>query len=289
MIVPFRPVRKPKEKIRHLLIGARDSLAHNVRKIPSRRYAVRWLGLKSAKAKRRARYLLEDAAFGIKRLGRHTEMFLFGALVLLALAMLFGSTGEGFLTKLIALLLLVLIVVIYGQLRMQKRLIRQYVPMIGDVRIRKCQLYSPRLRLVNLYAAKDKIAQMKKVRNVAIRYDVINDSFAPLSIEGASLTIMMKGGRKLNLPASVSVMDVEPKRTSGTDVSFQLGQDVDFDSIKWMELDIRGNCSKKLRIAPHLYANVVLREKVPRFIFEPFGKFVKRPELTDESVMPESK
>lgn len=289
MVVPFRRARKPKEKARDLFRGIADKARHARRKIPGRKYAAYYLRVKAGKAKRHIRYAAEDFVFEVRRLSRHSELMLFGALVVLAAAMMVSSGGESVLNSLMALLMLALLVVVYTQVRMQKKLLRQYVPTIEFVRIRKSELSSDRVRLVNLYGAREKLARMKLVRNIRIRYDVINDSFAPLSIEGAGLTLKMKGDRKLTLPPAVSILDVEPKRTSGTDVEFRLKETVSFDSIEWMELDLRGNCRKRIRVVPHLYVDVVLREKVPKFIYEPFGKFAKRPELLDESVMPESK
>jgi hypothetical protein len=160
-------------------------------------------------------------------------------------------------------------------------MINKYAPVLDFVRVRKCQLYSDKIRAMNIYAVKDKLADMGMIRNVAMSYDVINDSYSPISIGGASLTIKLKKGKRIRLPTSSSILDVQAKKTSGTDVSFRLKRPVKFDSIEWIEVELKGNCSKKMRIKPHLYVNIMLRGKTPEFIMEPFVKFKKRPEIEE--------
>jgi hypothetical protein len=154
-------------------------------------------------------------------------------------------------------------------------MLRQFVPQLDFVRIRKCQLYSDRIRTVNVYGAMEKVDRIRKVRNVKVKYDILNDSFSPVSVEAASLTIKLKRGSRISLPAAMSILNVEPKRTASNEVSFRLKREIDFDSVEWVELELRGNCKKKVRIQPRLYVNLVLRGKKPEFIFEPFEKFRK--------------
>ncbi len=281
MLIPFRPKRQLKDRIKHAFVRFSDSVRIHAHGLPSRKLVLYFVSHKCGKFLRHSRYLAEDAHFNLKILSGHTETILFGAIIGIAVVMLLGHGGESMLNTLVAVLLLVLIVVIYAQLKLQRRMIRQYVPMIEFVRIRKCQLYSDRIRAINLYGVKDKLTDIGKIRNILIEYDVVNDSYSPISIGGISLTLKLKNGRRISLPTSVSILDVEPKKTSGTGVTFRLKNDVTFGSIEWMELEFRGNCRKKIRVKPHLYVNIMLRKKVPEFIKEPFAKFKRRPEIAD--------
>jgi hypothetical protein len=288
MVVFFRK-KSAKGKMQDAMMSISFREKHLKRKIPTIRYRLRILSLHAKKAVRTARYAAEDAALLVRRIPRHTESLLFAALVILAGAMLVGSRAGSFLDSLVAFLLLVLIVVLYGQLKMQRRMLAQYVPMIELVRVRECRLYSDRLRVTNVFGVKENLDKVSKVRNVRIKYEVVNDSFCPVSIEGAGLTIRLSKGGNISLPPAISVLDVAPKKSGGTTVEFRLREDIPFDSIEWLEVDLRGNCSKKERIKPHLYVNAMLHGRVPRLIFEPLDAFLKRPEFETASEMPESK
>jgi hypothetical protein len=281
MINPFKSKRTLKDQIKYELVKSFDGLKLRAHRVPSRKLALYCLRQKSGKFLRRVRYLMEDACFQMRRLSVHTEGFLFGGILAISVFMLFTYEAANAINTLIAILLLVLIVVIYAQLKVQGRMMRQYVPTINLVRIRKCRLFSDRVRVVNLYAVKDKLAEIGKIQNVEIAYDIVNDSYSPVSIEGALLSIKLRKGKRVSLPTSVSIVDAEPKKTSGTEVSFRLKRPVSFESIEWLELELKGNCRKRVRIRPHLYVNIMLREKVPKFIKEPFAKFRKRPEIAD--------
>ncbi|UCD03188.1 MAG: hypothetical protein JSV63_00950, partial [Candidatus Aenigmatarchaeota archaeon] len=259
MIIPFRPKKRVKDRIKDLLFKFSDNLTIKVRKLPTRRYLSFYVSQKSGKFIRRSRYLAEDAGFELKKLSRHTELILFSLIILFSLFILFGYEGRDMLTTLIAILLIVLIVVIYAQMRIQKRMIKQYMPAIDFVRVTKSQLYSDRIRMINIYGVRDRLDEIGKIRNVVIGYDVVNESYSPVSIEGAALTIKLKKGRRIQFPTSASILDVQPKKSSGTEVSFRLKNPVRFDSIEWLQLELRGNVSKKVRIKPHLYVNIMLR------------------------------
>jgi hypothetical protein len=275
----FRRRLTIKHKIKNALRGIPDRLRRLVKALAGTRYYFYSIPHKLRKLKRSTLYAAEDTGREMKKMSRHTEAFLFGAIIVLGVIMLFSAGNADFINSLIALLLLVLVVVIYMQLKFQKRMLDQYVPTIDYVRIGRCQLYSDRVRVINLYGALEKMDRIKNVRNIKIKYDIVNDSFSPVSIQAASLTVGLKKGGRIRLPSSMSILDVEPKRTSGVEVGFRLPKEVAFDSIAWLELSIIGNCKKSVRIKPHLYVNIVVRGKKPEFIIEPFATFRKRPEI----------
>jgi hypothetical protein len=288
MMVPFRK-RSAKAKAWDALAGLSLRAAHLKRKLPGIRYAMRAAALKARKAARAAKYAAEDAAFFVQKIPRHTESLLFFVLIVLAGAMLVGSRAGNFLDSLVAFLLLVLIVVLYGQMKIQRRMLAQYVPMVDFVRVRECRLYSDRIRAANIFGIKEKLPRAMRVRNIRIKYDIINDSFCPVSIEGAGLVIKLKKGGTVSLPPVLSVLDVAPKGTGGTAAEFRLRDEIPFDSIEWLEIDLRGNCRRKERVKPHLYVNAMLQGESARLIFEPYEAFLKRPELQGPEGMPESK
>jgi hypothetical protein len=281
MIIPFRPKRKLKDRIRERLVKFSDRVRISSHKMPTRRFAAYFLRQKAGKLRRHAKYLIEDGYFGLKKISTHLEVFLFSAILAITVFMAVTAGTDNAITTLIAVILLVLTVVIYAQLKVQRRMIRQYLPTIDVVRIRKCQLYSDRVRVVNLYGVKDRLSDIGKIRNIEIAYDIVNESYSPISVEGVALTIKLRNGRRIALPSSVSIVDAEPKKTSGGTVSFRLQKELIFESIEWLEMEIRGNCRKKVRIRPHLYVNIMVRGKVPEFIKEPFAKFRRRPEIAE--------
>lgn len=230
----------------------------------------------------KARYFCEDMYYEIKARSKHMEALLFSMILFLGAVMMVGAGNVGFLNSLLALLILVLVSVIYLQLRFQQRLLDQYVPHIGYVRVSKCEAFSDRVRTVNLYGAKEQMDKIKHVSNIRIRYDVVNDSFTPVSIQQAGISVKLLSGRQVPVPPEISVVDVEPKRSSGTDMTFRLGEAVDFDEIEFIELMLTGNVKKRVRIKPHLYVNVMLRGKQPEMIKEPFSRFSRRPEIREE-------
>jgi hypothetical protein len=288
MMFPFRR-KSAKDKAKDAFFGLSLHETHLKRKLPGARYRLRAAALSAKKAARAARYAAEDAAFFLRKIPRHTESLLFVVLITLAGAMLAGSRAGSFLDSLVAFLLLVLIVVLYGQLKMQRRMLAQYVPMVDFVRVRECRLYSDRIRAVNIFGVREKLPKVKMVRNVRIKYDIINDSFCPVSIEGVGLLIKIKKGGKISLPPAVSVVDVAPKATGSTTAEFRLRDEIPFGAIEWLEIDLRGNCRRKERVKPHLYVNAMLEGSNPRPIFEPYEAFLKRPELQEQKGMPESK
>jgi len=280
MFFPLRRRLSIREKILNALRRVQDGLRHNAKELPSANYCFYPIRHKFSRLRRSARYAAEDTWYGMKKLSRHTEALLFSGIIVLAVVIVVSAGDANLLNSLIALLLLVLIVVIYVQLKFQKRMLDQYVPRIDFVRILGCQLYSDRIRMVNLYGALERLDQIKKIRNVRIRYEIVNDSFSPVSVSSASLAINLKKGKRVLLPATMSILNVEPKRASGTDASFRLPREIDFDSIGWLELGLAGNCKKKIRIRPHLYANIILRGKKPELIFEPFTRLMERREIS---------
>lgn len=290
MVIIFRK-KNVKGKMKDAMMEISFRGAHLKRKSPGLRYRLRIAALHAKKTVRTARYAAEDAVLLARRVPRHSESLMFAALVILAGAMLAGSRAGNVLDSLVAFLLLVLIVVLYGQLKLQRRMLAQYVPMIEMVRVRECRLYSDRLRAVNVFGIKEHMDKVSKVRNVRIKYEVVNDSFCPVSIEGAALTVKLKKGGNITLPPALSVLDLAPKKTGSTVAEFRLPDDIPFDSIEWLELDLRGNCKKKERVKPHLYVNAMLHGKVPRLIFEPLDAFLKRPEFSEDAAaaQPEKK
>jgi hypothetical protein len=288
-MVVFSRKKSAKGKMQDALMSISFREKHLKKEMPTIRYRLRILLLHAKKAARIVKYASEDSYYALRRIPRHTESLLFAALVVLAGAMLLGSRAGSFLDSLVAFLLLVLIVVLYSQLKMQRRMLAQYVPMMDFVRVNKCFLYSERIRAQNVFGVMENIEKAKKVRNVRIGYDVVNDSYSPVSIEGAALTIKIKKGGKITLPPAVSVLDLAPKKSGGTTVEFRLAEEVSFDSIEWMEVDLRGNCRKTVRVKPHLYVNAMLRGREQKLIFEPYEAFLKRPEFKLQGEMPESK
>ncbi len=228
---------------------------------------------------RSARYAAEDTGREARKISRHTEAMLFSSIIALGVIMLINAGNASFLNSLIALLLLVMVVLIYAQLKFQKRMLDQYIPRIDYVKAGDCQVFSDRIRTVNLYGAKERMEEINSVRNIRIRYDAINNSFSPVSIQTASLSMRMMDGKVVSLPSAVSVMNVDPKRSSSSEATFKLDRKVDFNSIEWMDLILRGNCDKTVRLKPRLYVNILLRGKKPELLFEPFDKFRKRPEI----------
>ena len=103
---------------------------------------------------------------------------------------------------------------------------------------------------------------------------------ASRSIHSAALDIKVRKGKVMSLPAVISILNVDPKRSARAEVTFRMPREILFDSIEWMELVLVGNCKKKIRVKPHLYVNLVLRGKKPEFIFEPLSRFRKRPEIS---------
>ncbi|MFH0956824.1 MAG: hypothetical protein V1813_03105 [Candidatus Aenigmatarchaeota archaeon] len=289
MVIPFWKKRLLQRKMKDASAGMHARAGRLPRKLPSIRYGLRLLWLRERKLSRIAKYASEDAYYALRRILSHTESLLFCALIILAGAMLLSSRAGSFLDSLVAFLLLVLIVVLYGQLKMQRRMLAQYVPMVDFVRVNKCFLYSERIRAQNVFGVMENLGKARKVRNVRIGYDVVNDSFCPVSIEGAALTIKIRKGGKITLPPAVSVLDLPPKKSGGTTVEFRLPEEVFFDTIEWMEVDLRGNCRKTVRVKPHLYVNAILRGREQKLIFEPYEAFLKRPELQLHGEMPESK
>ncbi len=281
MIIPFMPKRKLKDRIKHRISKWRDEVLATKHDLPTRKYASFCARQKRDKFLRRVRYFSEDVLFEIRKVSSYTESLLFGAIIAIAAFMVMTYRGESLITILMPILMLVLIVIIYAQLKFQKRMVRQYVPTIQFVRISKCRLFSDRIKVLNLYGMKEKVEKMGRIRNVLIAYDIVNDSYSPVSIESASLVIKLRRGKRITVPTALSILDVEPRKTSGTEVTFRLKNDIDFTSIEWLELYLKGNCSRKIRIKPHLYVNVMIRGKVPEFISEPFAKFKKRPEIAE--------
>ncbi len=268
-----------KERIRDLLARSRIRLAHIARRLRIVKYKMKSARYRLETLARTARYGAEDAGHEVGKMSRHMEALLFSVIIVLGVIMLFSAGSANFIESLIALLLLVLVVVIYMQLKFQRSMLQQYVPSIDFVKVLRCQLYSDRIRVLNIHGAREKMYSIGVVRNVKIMYDIVNDSFSPVSMHSASLAIMMRDGRKISLPSAMSIINVEPKRSAGTGVSFRLEKGVEFDSIKWLELRLSGNCKKRVRIEPQLYVNLMLRGKEPRFIFEPFSRFIRRKEI----------
>ena len=279
MFFPFRRRRTLKERIKYGLESVHGRLIKNIKKLRNVSYSAISAGNRLKKMGRSARYFAVDTGHEMKKVSRHLESVLFSLIIVLGLIMLLGSGNANLLNSLIALLIIVLVAVIYIQLRFQKSMLGQYVPAIDYVRIRKCQLYSDRIRTVNLYGAKEKLGQIKKIRNVKIGYDIVNNSFSPVSIQAAALEIKLKKEKRTRPLSAISILDVEPKRSSGAEVTFRLKRELDFGSIEWLGFEMIGNCRKKVRIEPHLYVNILLRGRKPDFIFEPFSKFRKREEI----------
>lgn len=279
MYIPFKKKKTFKERIKEFIKNAPDLIRQKISNLPSKGYVKEFTYLKYKKAKRLVRYILEDAWFKVKKLEKHLEVILFSLILLLAVVMFTGASSANFINTLVALLLLVLIVVIYSQLRMQKKMLDQYVPKMDFVRISRCHAYSDRIRTVNIYGAKDNIDKIKKVKNFSISYVVTNDSFSPVSVQAASLVIVKRGGKKIFVPSTMSILEADPKKTATSKVNFKLKNEVDFDSIDWVELVLEGNCKKTIRVNPVLYANLLLRKKIPEFIFESYKIFRKRKEI----------
>lgn len=275
----FRKKRGIKDRIFDLRLKLKLKLKHS---------AERFYGLKDdthlsmqrfKRLGRSARYAADDAGRDVRKVSRHTEALLFSSIIALGIIMLLNAGNANFLNSLIALLLLVMVVVIYAQLKFQKKMLNQYIPRIDYVKVGNCQLYSDRVRTVNLYGAKKKMDKINRVRNVKIRYNIINTSFTPVSIQTASLSLRLMNGKALSVPGAISILSVDPKRTSSGEASFRLGRGVDFGSIEWIDLILKGNCDKTVRLEPRLYVNIMLRGKKRDLIFEPFEKFGKRPEI----------
>jgi hypothetical protein len=276
MLFPLFRKKTVPERIMFFLRRQADKVRVALRKLPKREY-VRFLVLqKLTKVKRRSVYFAEDSWFIVKKLKAHTEVLLFSVIIFFGIVMLISSAGASIMNSVIALFIMVLAVIIYMQLKFQSRLLEQYVPRLDFLRISRCALFSDRVRIVNIYGAPERLDSIKTVRNVKIRYEVVNDSFAPISIEGVSLVVRLKKGPKISMPPTTSVLDVEPKKSAFNEATFRLPRAVRFDNVQFVELWLMGNVRKKVRIRPHLYVNLLLRGRVPEEIFEPFDKFRKR-------------
>jgi len=283
MFIPFGRKRSRLDRIMGAFHSAASSMKKGAKKLSGARYAFQGVPQKLVRMRRSARYAADDAKREAKKISSHTESLLFSLIIVLAIIMVAGAGNANFINSLVALLLLVLIVIIYMQLKFQKGMLEQYVPKIALVRITMCRAYSERVRTVNLYGAKDRMDRIRSVRRLKIGYEVVNDSFSPVSIQSASLEVKLRRGGVISMPSAMSILNVEPKRASGTEVTFRLPREVDFDSIDWVELQMKGNCEKKVRTEPHLYVNIMIRGKNPELIFEPFEKFRKRPEIAGSS------
>ena len=281
-------MRLPFKRKRPLLSRAGEALARlsklakkrpKRRKLPSAGYCVLLCRKKCGRAWRSARYASEDLRIKARKASKHSEPLLFFMVLVLGIIMVSVGGSQSFLSSLIALLLLILIMVIYMQMRFQKRMLDQYVPRVDFVRVRKCHAFSKRLRMNSLYGARDRVAEMRAVSHVRIAYDIVNDSFSPVSIQSAALEVKLRRGGRLSVAPSMAVLDVEPKRSGGTEVTFALPREVPFESIEWVQLELKGNCSRKVRMQPKLYVNLMIRGKTPEQVSEPYDSFRKRPEM----------
>ncbi len=281
MVIPFRPKRDKKRQAKSFINRTHDLIVTRMHRIPRKGYILYFLKAKGRKFMKASRYAAEDASMLLKRSSRYTESILFGILIVVASAILLTSSGESLMTMFIALLLMVMTVVLYAEFKLQRRMLRQYIPSIDIVRMRKCRLYSDRIIVRNIFGAAEKINEMKLIRNIEIGYDIINDSFSPVSIDSAMLRINNRKLGVVSIKPEMSVLDVQPKKTSGTDVTFRLRTPMNFDDIKWVELEIKGNAKKRMRVKPHLFVNVMLRNEKNREIKEPFTKFMKHPEVME--------
>ncbi|MBN2330350.1 MAG: hypothetical protein JXC85_00905 [Candidatus Aenigmarchaeota archaeon] len=274
---------RKKRRLRELLLGASLKIRLRIRHFSDGLDAfgdkARLSMRRVRRLERSARYAADDAGRGVRKLSRHTEAMLFSTIIALGIIMLVNAGNANFLNSLIALLLLVLVVVIYAQLKFQQRMLEQYIPRLDYVKVGSCRLYSDRVRTINLYGAKERISEINTVRNAKVRYHVVNTSFSPVSVQAASLSLRLAGGKSLSVPGTISVLDVGPKRASSSEASFRLRSGVDFRSIERAELILKGNCEKAVRLEPRLYVNIILRGKKQDMIFEPFDKFRKRPEI----------
>lgn len=275
----FGKKRSIKNRIFDLRLKLKIKLKHSAERLHGLKDNVHFSLHRFKRLERSARYAADDAGREVRKMSRHTEALLFSSIIALGIIMLLNAGNANFLNSLIALLLLVMVVVIYAQLKFQKKLLDQYIPRIDYVKAGNCQLYSDRVRTVNLYGAKERIDEIRSVRNVKIKYDIINTSFSAVSIQTASLSLKLMNGKVISVPGALSVLNVDPKRTSSGEATFRLGREVDFDSIEWIDLTLEGNCKKNVRLEPRLYVNIMLRGKKPELIFEPFEKFRKRPEI----------
>ncbi|MBN1897019.1 MAG: hypothetical protein JW789_04865 [Candidatus Aenigmarchaeota archaeon] len=281
MIIPFRPKRDKKRQAKAFINRMHDIIVARMHRIPRKGYISYFLKANGRKFMKASRYAAEDASMFLKRSSRYTESILFGILIVVASAILLTSSGESIMTMFIALLLMVMTVVLYAEFKLQRRMLRQYIPSIDLVRMRKCRLYSDRINVRNIFGAAEKINEMKLIRNIEIGYDIINDSFSPVSIDSAMLRINNRKLGVVSIKPEMSVLDVQPKKTSGTDVTFRLRTPMNFDDIKWVELEIKGNAKKRMRVKPHLFVNAMLRNEKNREIKEPFTKFMKHPEVME--------
>jgi hypothetical protein len=171
--------------------------------------------------------------------------------------------------------MLVLIVVIYSQIRFQQRLVRNYVPGVEFVKMSSCQAYGDRIRTVNLEGAKLKLDRVRKVRHIRVEYMLANTSLAPVSLQQASLAVNLKKER-LSLPAETAVVELGPSESGLSKAVFRLPREIDYEDIDSVNLEVKGNCTKSIDVKPRLYVNFLIRQRKPEFIFEPYGRFIKR-------------
>ena len=281
--IPLRRKKTFREKAKEFLTRRLpERTRHFFRSLPTRGYLKEVFSFMLRTAKRKTCYVFEDFWFMAKKLKRYSEVLLFSALLLATLFMLSNAEGESFLNVLTAFIMLILVLVIYMQIRLQRKAMSDYVPEIDILKVKSCRMFSDRIRTVNVYGAKEHMEKIKKVRNIEIAYDAMNSSFSPVSIQAASAVMKMKSGRRISIPEEMCVLNVQPKRTSGTRITFRLDRPARADSVVWLELHLKGNCRKKVRIKPVLYVNLVLRGKETKFVFEPFSKFMKRPEMASK-------
>lgn len=263
-------------KVREAFYAAASGKKAASRKVPGPGWWLMFLRLKSRRAERSAAWVLEDASRSAGRLRRHADILLLVIVVSLAAVMLAGAGNAGFLDSLVALLLLVMIMVIYMQLRFQKRMLDQYVPRIGMITITMCAAYSERIRTVNMAGLREKAGQVSKVRYIRMGYRIMNDSFAPVAVDGGTLELCLRKGGRIRAGPRTAILGIGPKRSGAGELTFRLPREVDFASIAWAELSLEGNCRKTARAEPVLFINAIIRGRTPELIFEPLGKFRRR-------------
>ncbi len=263
-------------KAREAFYAAASGKKAASRKVPGPGWWLMFLRMKSGRAARSARWAFGDASRAAGRLRRHADVLLLAIVVSLAGAMLAGAGNAGFLDSLVALLLLVMIMVIYMQLRFQKSMLAQYVPRIAMITITRCAAYSERIRTVNMAGLREKAGQVSRVRYIRVGYRIVNDSFSPVAVDGGTLEVCLRKGGRIRADPRTALLGVGPKRSGAGEMAFRLPKEVDFASIEWVELTLEGNCRKAARAEPVLFINAIIRGKTPELIFEPLGKFRRR-------------
>lgn len=211
---------------------------------------------------------------------RNYNNIAFGIIVFMIISLLMFGSGLDlvFVNYMTIMILLLLVVVIFGQSRIQERALDNYIPRLGLVRVSKAAAYHERIKVSHLVELLDDVEQVKEVKFIKVTYGIVNTSFADIIISNASLVLKTAAGKIQAAPDDIVLSHVKPSAEHATSITFGLESPVDFDSIEEAEFHLIGNCSKTVKVRPQLFACVSASRDKVQDIFEPWEKFKERME-----------